>query len=739
MAEIRDHHGNYHLFFTPGLNEFNRESFTVNDLMQNPDQRQTSYYPKMEKLYVSRDKLLWIATDNGVRIMDPARQIFRHHFLSDSSLTNQGLVVAENNRSFYAGGSAKNFLNLYDSNFNLKKRVLPFYRLAMENTLEYPALLNITREDSNHIWLCTEKGICLLDERSGRSKVYSISAAINPSPTANFINRMLIDSRGNHWVFPWRNGIWQLQPSTGQFTDVYDGFVKEFNIQKKLLIVDAVEDYLGDIWMADLDEGLIHFDRQKQSFGKPLGDILGPKFQLQNVLFEKPFVWLVTIGKVIRINVENKSREIWPIPVAFNKPVTGYCSDRFNHIWITTINGLICFDKSTKEFKRFSTIDGLLNNNMHGSMTALSNGDLLYAEDNYVTQFDPRELLNYEMSTLPQITGVYSQNQSMPIAADAGSQKKISLQSGNNDLTFRWALPSYSNPLQNQYYCKLDGVDKDWKYVGNKGEAQYASLNPGTYVFEAAAAAGNGLRSKKPDTIIVTIAPPIWKRWWFITGVVLLVSCLLYYLYRLRLNQFLRLERLRSQISTDLHDDIGSTLSSISIISDLALQDRHSDQLSLIKEIRENSTNLMEKMDDIVWSINPDNDTLENLMLRIKLFAAKLFEAKNIEYTIDIKDNISQVKLPMNFRQHIYLILKEAINNLVKYSDATHATLEVSFNNMVLHVRIHDNGKGFNQEQAKGGNGILNMKSRAAMMKADLNIGSEPGRGTLIDFKVKIK
>jgi streptogramin lyase/two-component sensor histidine kinase len=725
------------MFFSPSLNEFNRQSLTVSTFATN--QHQSSDNLKMEKLYVSQDNLLWIATDNGVRIMDPAKQVFSHHFLSDSAFTNQGLVVTEKSGKFYAGGSARDFLNLYDSNFILKKRLLPNFKGAQSVNKEFPALLNITREDSNHIWLCTEKGICFLDERTGKTRIYSIDAKTNTSTTANFINRMLIDSKGIHWVFPWRNGIWQLQPSTGQFIDVYDGFIREFNIQKKLLIADAVEDHLGNIWMADLDEGLIHYDRQKQSFGKPLEDIFGPKFQLQNVLFEKPFIWLVTNGRVIRINAENKSREIWPMPVAFNKPITGYCSDQFNHIWITTINGLICFDKANKQFKRFSTNDGLLNNNMHGMIISLHDGNLLYAEENYITKFDPRLLLKNELNTLPEITGVYSQNQSMQFRDEPGKQKKIDLQYKNNDLTFRWALPSFSNPLQNQYYCKLDGVDKDWKYVGNKGEAQYASLNPGTYVFEAAAAAGNGLMTRKPDSIMVVISPPLWKQWWFIAAIAGLVIVLLYYLYWLRLNQLLRMERLRSQISSDLHDDIGSTLSSISIISDLAIQEEKSGQLDLIKEIRENSTNLMEKMDDIVWSINPNNDTLENLMLRIKLFAAKLFEARNIEYSIDIKDNISQVKLPMNFRQHIYLILKESINNLVKYSAASHASLEVSFNKPILQVKIHDNGKGFSDKQILEGNGILNMKSRAAMMKAALNIQSQPGEGTTIDFSVKIK
>ena len=146
---------------------------------------------------------------------------------------------------------------------------------------------------------------------------------------------------------------------------------------------------------------------------------------------------------------------------------------------------------------------------------------------------------------------------------------------------------------------------------------------------------------------------------------------------QLKANELLqaKMQNIRNKIAQDLHDDIGSTLSSISIISNIAIRDINSDRTkATMIEIKDSSMSLMEKMDDIVWSVNPRNDTLENLLLRIKRFATTLFEAKNIDYTINIQENINEVKLPMEWRQHIYLILKEAINNLVKYSEATLAS-----------------------------------------------------------------
>lgn len=147
----------------------------------------------------------------------------------------------------------------------------------------------------------------------------------------------------------------------------------------------------------------------------------------------------------------------------------------------------------------------------------------------------------------------------------------------------------------------------------------------------------------------------------------------------------------------------------------------------------------MEKMDDIVWSINPRNDSIEDLMLRIKRFASKLLEAKEIEYTIDIDDSIHNAKLDMETRQHIYLIMKEAINNLVKYSNCTKACIKVKYNNNYLKIEISDNGKGFNQQQIQLGNGIISMKKRAEAIHAQMKIDTELNKGTIVSLQTRIK
>ena len=201
-----------------------------------------------------------------------------------------------------------------------------------------------------------------------------------------------------------------------------------------------------------------------------------------------------------------------------------------------------------------------------------------------------------------------------------------------------------------------------------------------------------------------------------------------------------RMQNIRNEIARDLHDEIGSTLSSISILSELVLKEHSAEQaLDTIGKIKKSSVSMMEKMDDIIWSINPRNDSMEKLLMRVRAFATALFEARNIDYTFSIRDEVKQARLPIEYRQHIYLIVKEAVNNLIKYSGASEAFVEISRKDHILEILVRDNGKGFLPSGNYEGNGMVNMNNRAVMMGADLKIKSQAGKGTSIILKVKIE
>jgi signal transduction histidine kinase len=200
-----------------------------------------------------------------------------------------------------------------------------------------------------------------------------------------------------------------------------------------------------------------------------------------------------------------------------------------------------------------------------------------------------------------------------------------------------------------------------------------------------------------------------------------------------------RMEHIRGQVAQDLHDDIGSTLSSISILSDLALHEGdRAHTLDTVSEIKDSAILLMERMDDLVWSIHPRNDSLQHLLMRVRHFATTLFEAKGIDYHISIQNDIDEVRLPMDFRQHVYLILKEAINNLVKYAGAKQAEIWVACDDRYLDLSVWDDGRGFDPAQSPGGNGLAGMRKRAETMGAVLKIVSAPGAGTEVLLRVAL-
>ena len=315
-----------------------------------------------------------------------------------------------------------------------------------------------------------------------------------------------------------------------------------------------------------------------------------------------------------------------------------------------------------------------------------------------------------------------------------------SLSYRQNSIAFDFAGLSFRDEENVRYRYRMEGLDKEWSLVTTRRYVNYSNLAPGDYRFRVIAGNNDSVWSAIPATLRFHIAAPFWLTGWFIALCATLLAALLYAFYRYRLQQALKIERLRAKISTDLHDDIGSTLSSISIMSDMILQEKKGgapDTMAL--EIKENSLSLMDKMDDIVWSINPRNDSLENLLMRVRHFATTLFEARDIEYIIEIQDDIHKVKLPMDYRQHIYLVLKEGINNLVKYAGASQAALRVGFDHQYLELCVRDNGRGFDASSTRMGNGIIGMQHRADLMKAELIIRSIIGEGTSITLKVDIR
>lgn len=223
----------------------------------------------------------------------------------------------------------------------------------------------------------------------------------------------------------------------------------------------------------------------------------------------------------------------------------------------------------------------------------------------------------------------------------------------------------------------------------------------------------------------------------FIAGSILLLVLILILINRNKLKRTVEMERMRSRLSRDLHDDIGSTLSSINILSRTAQSNLHltidEKTKSALEKINERSQRLLDSMSDIIWNINPGNDTIEEVMSRMREYATTILEAKNIDYTFNFPKEKMDCKLTMEVKNNMYLIFKEAVNNLSKYSGCSKVSLSLLFDEKNIQLIVEDNGIGFDTNKQTQGGGLINMNYRAAEIKGALRINSTPGRGTSVE------
>jgi signal transduction histidine kinase len=229
---------------------------------------------------------------------------------------------------------------------------------------------------------------------------------------------------------------------------------------------------------------------------------------------------------------------------------------------------------------------------------------------------------------------------------------------------------------------------------------------------------------------------------YFIVAMFLLAIILAYLIFnRYQLSQKLKEQELRNQISSDLHDDLGSTLSSIDINSRIALLKIDDNNLvaSQLQKIQDNSKSILDSLAHIVWSINPSNDNVQKVISKMKDFASEVFESQGIIFRFKMEEEEMESKINPLIRKNIYLVFKEAVNNCAKYSLAENVEIEIGFKNNWFHLSIRDDGKGFDlHEYGEKGNGIRNMRLRAEQIHGDLTINSQIGRGTSIHFKVHV-
>ena len=319
------------------------------------------------------------------------------------------------------------------------------------------------------------------------------------------------------------------------------------------------------------------------------------------------------------------------------------------------------------------------------------------------------------------------------------SNNKITIRPGERSMVIEFAAMNFSQAKKNMFGFWLEGYDSTWRYT-NERVLSLMNLEAGTHKLHVKASNNDGVWSNE-SVYTIKVNPYFQHTIWFklLLAIFVLMLFLVFMFYRKQ--QRKRLEKIRNRIATDLHDDMGSTLSSIRIFSDVAKKqiEEKPETVQLLDRISNNATSLSENMQDIIWTIRSDNDTLEDLVSRMREFGLRVCDAKSIRFNIVVSQSFKASKLSLEQRRNLYLIFKESLNNAVKYAEASQIDLHLNLKSRFLKMELSDNGKGFDINKIKRGNGLNNLEKRAKEIGGQIDIKSETGKGTCINLMMVLK
>lgn len=289
-----------------------------------------------------------------------------------------------------------------------------------------------------------------------------------------------------------------------------------------------------------------------------------------------------------------------------------------------------------------------------------------------------------------------------------------------------------------RYRYRLEGADRGWSAPTDRRTVSYARLAPGSYRFAVEAVNADGIASRQPATVPFRVLPGLWQRWWFLAGLGAAVGLGGYAAFRYRLGMLLEVERVRLRVAADLHDDIGSNLSKIAILSEVAHRQEPAARLASLSQIADTARQLVDSMSDIVWAVNPSRDTLLDLSQRMRAFATELFSAMDVTLRFEGPADTGPVPIAADLRRQVFLIFKEAVTNAAAHSRARHVEIELRLERGTLTLRVADDGAGFDLGSVSDGHGLQSLHERARALDGKLDIRSAPGAGTVVSLEAPI-
>lgn len=413
--------------------------------------------------------------------------------------------------------------------------------------------------------------------------------------------------------------------------------------------------------------------------------------------------------------------------------------DLAGDIYIGTMRGLDRLTPATGKIRHYGLADGLAGD-FFTTAHRDRKGALWFGTFGGLSRLDPRPD-PAPVAPPIRIEGLHIAGVRQPLSEfGAPAIAGLELSSAQRNLQIDFSSLSMARASLLRYQYQLQGVDGDWSAPTGQRTIQYANLAPGKYRFLVRAVDSGGLSSVEPATVDFRIFPPFWQRWWFLTLIAIAAGSAVAWLYQYRVRHLLELERVRTHIATDLHDDIGSSLSQIAVLSEVVRRQVNgttavSEPLSTIAST---SRELVDSMSDIVWAINPDRDNFDDLAQRMRRFASDLLATNDIEFRFHAGETARPVKLSADVRRQVFLIFKESVHNIVRHSRCANVEIDLHIENHAISLTLKDDGRGFDPEQASQGHGLMSMRQRAKALGTNLKITSQQGNGTEISLKIPL-
>jgi ligand-binding sensor domain-containing protein/signal transduction histidine kinase len=632
---------------------------------------------------------------------------FKPNSLPDLGWLMEGITLQGHNGEWWVGTGRTIYRFPASDNFVSVKSSTP---LAIFPTHEpgAPQMYRLFEDSRGDLWISNMSSKPLLRWDRARQTFHDILSEIGFSPVSDVIRSFGEDRAGNIWM-GFNGGL--ARYTNGSFTS--------FGANEGLppgAIISIFLDHAGRLWLASARSGLIRIDDPEAA---------RPTF----------------IDYTTAQGLSSNSTEVFADQLI--------AEDLQGHIYIGTSRGVDQLDPPTGHIKHFTTADGLAPGTIKAAFCD-RHGVLWFGTSQGLSKFAPASQESPVASPPILIDGVRIAGADRAVSALGETEIAVpDLGADQNQIQISFVGLTFQPGDILRYQYKLEGAESDWGTPAEQRSVNYARLPPGRYRFLVRAMNSEGVVSDKPAFITFRILPPVWRRWWFLSAVAIVLLLILYRLYRYRLASLLELERVRTRIAIDLHDDIGSSLSRMAILSEVAKRQmegttRGSDRI--LTDIAESSRKAVDSMSDIVWAIDPRRDDLSNVVFRVRQFASDLLVAKDIAWQFQAPPEFERIKLDPEQRRHIFLIFKEAINNSVRHANCNSVYLSLEVVHSQITGEIRDDGSGFtvtslNQIDRNGpaGHGLENLHARATDLGGHLHLDSSPGRGTRVRFSIPLK